>query len=130
MSINDLLAVELNDDEVRVLRHGLLEWGGPARCTHPIAQAIGFKSVDDLFEQGDRIRKALAERQPLPQRDWVRALLAAEIVFLRRCHRIGRGLGGHVRSIRLRNRVASAQSQRKPPKAGSLDVLLRLDRSD
>jgi hypothetical protein len=46
-----------------------------------MAVAMGFESVDDLFAQGDRIRQALGERRPLTRRDWIRTLLATEIVF-------------------------------------------------
>jgi hypothetical protein len=95
-----------------------------------MAQAMGFESIDDLFQQGDRIRKALADRQPLSQRDWVRALLATEIVFISDV--IGSGVDWEVtcglsdsETVRLLRSL-----QRKIPQAGSLDVLLRTDRSD
>lgn len=82
MSINDLLDVPLDDDEREVLRSGLLEWGGPARCTHAMALAMGFAGVDDLFSESDRLRALLRGRSPMTQRDWVRVLLATEIVFI------------------------------------------------
>ncbi len=82
MSINDLLDVPLDDDERKVLRSGLLEWGGPARCTHAMALAMGFAGVDDLFSESDRLRALLRDRSPMSQRDWVRVLLATEIVFI------------------------------------------------
>jgi hypothetical protein len=128
VGINDALSVELTDDEVRVLCHGLLEWGGPARCTDRMAVAMGFEDVEDLWGQGERIRQALADRQPLSQRDWVRALLATEIVFASAV--LGSGTDWEATSglsdadtIRI---LRSAQ--RKIPKAGTLEVLLRTDR--
>lgn len=82
MSINDLLDVPLTEDERSVLRCGLLEWRGPARCTPQMALAMGFQSRHELFAEGDRLREALNARHPLTQRDWVRVLLATEIVFI------------------------------------------------
>lgn len=82
MSVHDLIDVPLTDDERRLLRHGLLEWGGPARCTDAMAVAMGFDDVEDLFRESDRLRVALAQGDPLTQRDWVRTLLATEIVFV------------------------------------------------
>ncbi len=49
MSINEPIAVQLSDDEVEVLRHGLNEWRGPARCTKAMALAMGFDGLDDLY---------------------------------------------------------------------------------
>jgi hypothetical protein len=130
MGINDLLAVDLTDDEIRVLRHGLLEWGGPARCTDRMALAMGFESVDDILRQGDRIRTALDDRQPMSQRDWVRALLATEVVFASDV--LGSGQDWESTSgLTDAETIRVLRSlQRKVPKAGfSLDVLLRTDRS-
>jgi len=125
MGVNDLLAVDLTEEELRVLRHGLLEWGGPARCTDRMALAMGFDSVDDLLRQGDRIRRALDNGQPMSQRDWVRALLATEIVFASDVLGSGHdweatsGMSDH-ETIRVLRAL-----QLKIPVGGSVDVLLR-----
>ncbi|MFZ2503887.1 MAG: hypothetical protein WAW88_14585 [Nocardioides sp.] len=71
----------LDDDERRVLRAGLIEWGGPATCTTELAVAMGYQSLADLFEEGGRIGDAIAEGRPLSRTDWTRALLATEIAF-------------------------------------------------
>jgi hypothetical protein len=81
MHIESRFDVSLTDDERRLLRSGLLEWGGPANCTAEMAVAMGFRDVDDLFKQGDRIRTELHHHEPLTRRDWIRALLATEVVF-------------------------------------------------
>jgi len=75
------MAPDLTDAERLVLTRGLVEWGGPAHCTEPMAIALGFRSVVDLFTQSDRLVDALEEERPLSRRDWTRALLATEIVF-------------------------------------------------
>jgi len=74
--------LRLSDEERDLLRAGLLEWGGPASCTDELAVAMGFQNVRDLFEEGRRIGKGIADGQPLSRTDWTRALLATEVVFV------------------------------------------------
>ena len=81
MPADDVFDLPLTDDERQLLWAGLVEWGGPARCTDEMAVAMGFAGVPDLFAQSDRITSALKLRQPLTRDDWVRTLLATEIVF-------------------------------------------------
>lgn len=77
----EMVDFDLDDDARRILRRGLNEWGGPARCTEEMAAAMGFASVVDLFSEGDRIGDAIRDHRPLARYDWARALLATEIVF-------------------------------------------------
>ncbi|MFD4352375.1 hypothetical protein ACFWPX_07435 [Nocardia sp. NPDC058518] len=81
MDSDPLVAIELSEAEREVLRRGLGEWFGPARCTEALAIAMDFLSVADLREQERRIRSALAANEPLSGRDWRRALVATEFVF-------------------------------------------------
>ncbi|WP_327141330.1 hypothetical protein [Nocardia sp. NBC_01327] len=81
MQAESLVVVELSDDERHVLRCGLNEWVGPARSSEALAVAMGFASVEDLYEQGQRLRAALSSNQPLSASDWRRALVATEFVF-------------------------------------------------
>lgn len=78
----ELVDVALTDDERFLLTRGLVEWGGPARCSDAMAVAMGFADVQDLLRQGDRIVEQLDARLPLSRRDWLRTLLATEIVFV------------------------------------------------
>lgn len=71
----------LTDEEVRLLRKGLMEWSGPARCTEEFAIAMGFVSATDLPKQCVKIRSALVAGEPLEPMDWARTLLATEIAF-------------------------------------------------
>lgn len=73
--------LQLTDDERRMLGYGLKDWAGPAHGTDSLAVAMGFASLEDLQEDGDRIADAIADVQPLPVRDWTRAMAATEIVF-------------------------------------------------
>src|SRR2546421_13536 len=38
----DVLSPDLDDVERQMLRWGVIEWGGPARCTDELAIAMGF----------------------------------------------------------------------------------------
>ena len=78
---NELINAELSHDERFVLNRGLVEWGGPARCTPLMAAALGFDGSADLLAEGYRIADDLEAGRPLTARDWTRALLATEIVF-------------------------------------------------
>ena len=82
MDLAEPIAIELTADERRLLSAGLIEWSGPARCTDSFARAMGFADVEDLFLQSKRLVPALRDGQPLSRRDWTRALLATEVVFV------------------------------------------------
>lgn len=79
--VDELVEVALTDQERRLLRCGLTEWGGPAQCTDAMAMAMGFNDLADFRVQQDRLHDAVENRQPLSMRDWSRALIATEIVF-------------------------------------------------
>src|ERR1700716_3480223 len=69
------------DKEVQLLRKGLMEWSGPARCTEEFAVAMGFNSAADLPVHCREIRAALVAEESLEPMDWARALLATEFAF-------------------------------------------------
>ena len=71
----------LTAPEVELLRRSLLAWGGPARCSVPLAVGMGFLDAQDLLDQCRVLNLALGEDAPLKAADWARALLATEIVF-------------------------------------------------
>jgi hypothetical protein len=77
---DEILALELDRRERELLRWGVIEWGGPAKCTEEMARAMGFASVDDLFAQTDRLTSAIAAGA-MSRLDWMRVLLATEVVF-------------------------------------------------
>jgi hypothetical protein len=122
VSINDALDVPLGDDERHVLWAGLVEWGGPARCTEEMAVAMGFKNVADLLDTGYRIADAIKAKQSLSQLDWVRALLATEVVFASDVM----GSGGDwsiTTGVSDEDTIRHLRSlQRKIPRAGVLGV--------
>lgn len=79
---NEVVAIDLTDEEWRLLDCGLNQWGGPARCTDELAVAMGFAGYHDFhcaIEQ--RLFPRLDAKAGLTRLDWVRTLLAAEIAF-------------------------------------------------
>lgn len=78
---SDILSPDLDDRERRLLRWGIIEWGGPARCTEEMAVAMGFRDVQDLFDSTGRLADSIDSGGPLTAIDWLRVLLATEIVF-------------------------------------------------
>ncbi|OKJ02608.1 hypothetical protein AMK18_14565 [Streptomyces sp. CB01249] len=72
----------LAEDEVRLLRRALGEWGGPARCSDQLAFGMGFADARDLLDQCGLLSRALADDDPVEPVDWARTLLATEIVFV------------------------------------------------
>ncbi len=81
-SATELVAIDLTPEERDLLSHGLLHWGGPAHCTEEMAVALGFLSVADLLAETKRLSGALAASQPLALLDWMKALIAVEVVFV------------------------------------------------
>ena len=73
--------MELTEFEAGMLAIGLRDWGGPAYCTAPLAQALGFRDVQDLYDEGGRIADDIWRRRALSRRDWTRALASTEIMF-------------------------------------------------
>jgi hypothetical protein len=96
MEPTDLLDPDLDEDERRLLRWGVIDWGGPARCTEEMAVAMGFGSLHDLFDSTDRLANAIRAGTPLIAADWLRVLLATEIVFA--SNTIGSGLDWSITS--------------------------------
>lgn len=78
---DEVLAVELSDRERKMLSWGVVEWGGPARCTDEMAIAMGFASVEEIFTHGPVLYEWIKSSSPMRRFDWLRALLLTEIVY-------------------------------------------------
>lgn len=81
-SVTAPVAVPLTAEERTFLRHGVVEWWGPARCTDAFAVAMGFQSREHLHDDIARLRDALDAEMPMLPEDWRRLLLAVEVVFV------------------------------------------------
>jgi hypothetical protein len=60
----DLISVDLSQEERRVLRDGLLMWGGPASMTDEIARAIWYADREDFYAGQDPLRAAIEAQAP------------------------------------------------------------------
>jgi hypothetical protein len=78
---DSLVRIDLTESEFRLLKQGLHQWGGPARCSEEMAIALGFTGVADLHRELTRLYAAVDARAPLSRWDWSRSLLATEVVF-------------------------------------------------
>lgn len=78
-----LVDLGLTDEQRWLLWRGLLEWTGPARCTQEMAVAMGFVSVERMFDEIKPMRDLLKGDPPwlFSRVDWTRILLATEVVF-------------------------------------------------
>ncbi|MFC8733853.1 hypothetical protein ACFT5B_15485 [Luteimicrobium sp. NPDC057192] len=72
----------LEPAETELLRRALGEWGGPARASDDLARAMGFADVTAMDLELPELRRALRQDAPLSARDWARALVATEFVFV------------------------------------------------
>jgi hypothetical protein len=79
---NTLVDLNLAPEERNLLRRGLLEWGGPTRCTEELAIAMGFGGLSALRSEGRRIANLVRAGTALTRLDLLRALLATEFVFM------------------------------------------------
>ena len=74
-------SVHLTVEEQHMLVVGLTDWGGPLEGTEALAVAMGFVSLEDLMDEGERIARGIAAEQPLSDRDWIRAVTVTAIAF-------------------------------------------------
>lgn len=82
MPVEPRIDFDLDSDERALLASGLMEWFGPLDVSESQAVALGFLGKEDMFVEGDRIERAIGTKEPLPVRDWSRALAAVELAFV------------------------------------------------
>jgi hypothetical protein len=76
------MTFDLDADETAMLCDGLTDWFGPLEIEQPLAVALGFRGVEDMRTESERIARAIATGQPLSTRDWSRAVSATGVAFL------------------------------------------------
>ena len=76
------MTFDLDADETAMLCDGLTDWFGPLEIGEPLAVALGFRGVEDMRTESERIARAIATGQPLATRDWSRAVSATGVAFL------------------------------------------------
>jgi len=75
------VTLDLEPDEVAMLCDGLTDWFGPLEIGERLAVALGFRGVEDMWTESERIARAIATGQPLSARDWSRAVAATGVAF-------------------------------------------------
>ena len=53
-----------------MLVDGLGDWFGPLELSESLAVALGFRGVEDMWVEGDRIARAIGTSEPLTAKDW------------------------------------------------------------
>jgi hypothetical protein len=97
--LQDVVTIELTEPEWTMLGRTMMEWGGAARCTDVMAEAMGFGNVDGLFAETDRFLDLTRAHLPMSRWDWARLLLATEIVFASTV--VGSGLSWDTGDVRV-----------------------------
>ena len=65
-----------------MLNAGLTDWFGPAHATDVVPQLFGYSDPKEMDSDHWRIAQAIRAGEPLSLRDWTRALLSTEIIFV------------------------------------------------
>jgi len=73
--------VGLTRDELAFISAGLGQWGGPARAEPESAVIADFRGVAEMDEATERLRRSVANGDPLSRRDWRRVLVLTELIF-------------------------------------------------
>ena len=81
-AVGERVQLDLRPDERSMLVVALVDWGGPAYGSEPLARAMGFESLERLYEESQELADAISRNQPLSRRDWTRAIVATEIGFV------------------------------------------------
>jgi hypothetical protein len=79
---DDFVAVDLSREERQMLVCGLTDWGGSVDAMPTDLEAIGVGSHEELYEEAERISAGIASGEALPRRDWTRALVSTERVYI------------------------------------------------
>src|SRR5438128_11834342 len=79
---NELVDVDLSSEERKVLRSGLLMWGGPATMTDEIARTLWFPSAVEFDADRDRLMSGIEEGVARTSLDWHRVVAATGLVFI------------------------------------------------
>jgi hypothetical protein len=77
----EAVVIQLDSNEVDMLISGLSDWGGPAYGSDALAVAMGFRDLEDLIEEAQRLIDDIQFRRPMTIRDWTRALVATELAY-------------------------------------------------
>jgi hypothetical protein len=82
MTEAELVAIELTDEERKLMVLALNEYGGSAQHTYKLlCPVLGQSNLDEWARLVNRLKEAIRNKEPLSDLDWARALFLTEISF-------------------------------------------------
>jgi hypothetical protein len=82
MTEPELVAIDLTDEERRLMILALNEYGGSANYAYQLlCPVFGQSNEDEWYQLTTRLREAIKNKEPLSDLDWARALFLTEISF-------------------------------------------------
>jgi hypothetical protein len=77
-----LVAIELTDEERKLMVLALNEYGGSAQHTYKLlCPVLGQSNLDEWARLVNRLKEAIRNKEPLSDLDWARGLFLTEISF-------------------------------------------------
>lgn len=73
--------VTLTRSERDLLMRGVAQWGGPAYPSEALAIALHRESLDDLYDESERLGDKLQGSEPLTDEEIIFALVSTELNF-------------------------------------------------
>jgi hypothetical protein len=82
MTEAELVAIQLTDEERKLIVLALNEYGGSAQHTYKLlCPVLGQSNLDEWARLVNRLKEAIRNKEPLSDLDWARALFLTEISF-------------------------------------------------
>jgi hypothetical protein len=82
MTEAELVAIQLTDEERKLMVLALNEYGGSAQHTYKLlCPVLGQSNLDEWARLVNRLKEAVRDKEPLSDLDWARALFLTEISF-------------------------------------------------
>jgi hypothetical protein len=82
MTEAELVAIQLTDEERKLMVLALNEYGGSAQHTYKLlCPVLGQSNLDEWARLVNRLKEAVRDEEPLSDLDWARALFLTEISF-------------------------------------------------
>ncbi|MBW0018700.1 MAG: hypothetical protein JO236_14310 [Mycobacterium sp.] len=82
MTEPELVAIELTDEERKLIVLALNEYAGTAQHTYRLlCPVLGWSTKHDWFQLINRLTSSIENKEPLSDLDWARAMFLTDISF-------------------------------------------------
>jgi hypothetical protein len=82
MTEPELVAIDLTDEERKLMVLTLNEYGGTAQHTYRLlCPVLGQSDLDEWARLVNRLKDAVRNKEPLSDLDWARAMFLADVCF-------------------------------------------------